>query len=284
MPKPNLSLRIPENEIIQPDNSRQTIGPILTVEETQLIESKLESKTYELPQTDWKEKRGFTLDENGKTVSCSVQFIKLEDNTFQKLYKYDCINESSIRAKLYAEIFFQQKAYDLIQNNKTNDTNTQVKDVFIPQIYKYGKLMPTNGENDYCYFYIDMEYVKLPTLQYLKTQQKLQDCGAIDSIVGYIDEFLKNNNIVHNDLKSDNIMINIDTTPVQIYIIDFGEAAKTNQGRYGKGSSTPLSVCGGKRKMRKTRKPTVKCKRSACRRTRKLTNDKKRKTTNTKRK
>lgn len=289
MPKPNLSLRIPENEIIQPDNSRQTIGPILTVEETQLIESKLESKTYELPQTDWKEKRGFTLDENGKSISCSVQF-NFKNNIFRKIYKYDCKNKSFIHAKLYAEVFFQQTAYKLL-NEQKNKQNSDLIHVFIPQIYKYGELIPTNGVNDYCYFYIDMEDVKLPTLQKLINpkqddsiknpilqqleQPKTFDCNPIDTIVGNIDEFLKTNNIFHNDLKPDNIMINIDTTPVQIYIIDFGEARKTNKNRSGKGSSTPISVCGGKQTRRKLCKP----KRARCHRTRKYTKGKKRVTT-----
>ena len=273
--RPNLNIKIPDTE----DNTQQTPNdsaePILTQEETNSVKDKsIQQHVYTISSDEWNEKRGFTTDANGKSISCLVQF-KLKDNTFQKLYKYDCINESSIRAKLYAEIFFQQKAYDLINNKNTNDTNKELNHVFIPQIYKYGELIPTNGENDYCYFYIDMEYVKLPTLQNLKTHQKLQDCGAIDTIVGKIDEFLKTNNIVHNDLNPNNILINISTEPMDIYIIDFGEARKTNAGRPGKGSSTPISVCGGKQTRRKLCKP----KRARCHRTRKYTKGKKRVTT-----
>lgn len=291
--RPILNLIIPQDSY---DNTQQTHNssaePILTQDETDSVIEKSDPRSdYTIDSVEWKVKNDFTTNENGGSIPCSVQFIKLEDNTFRKLYKYYCINESSIRAKLYAEIFFQQKAYDLINNKNTNDTNTQLNHVFIPEIYNYGELFPTNKENDYCYFYIDMEYVKLPTLQTLINpiqddsiknpnlqqleQPKTFNCNPIDIIVGNIDEFLKTNNIVHNDLNPNNILINTNTNPMDIYIIDFGEARKTNEGRSGKGSSTPLSVCGGKQTRRKLCKP----KRARCHRTRKYTKCKKRITT-----
>lgn len=232
---------------------------------------------YGEPPTEWKLKSGFTTDNLSKKIDCSVSFNRMNENVFRKTYKYDCVNKDSVDAKLYAEIFFQKKARDLFMTpgKGCDDTfidsdmtiyaphHTQPPNVIIPQIYNYGVLHVTNP-SDQCFFYIDMEHIDFPTLQHLKRYPPYDFvCNAIDNVIGDTDSFLRCNGITHNDLKPDNILVNMSQKPMQIYIIDFGEATESNKGRTGTGSSTPLSVCGGKlrvskfnrRKRTKTSKP-----------------------------
>ena len=221
--------------------------PILTTAEVDVLVGKQNNIESDICNPEWKVKTGFTVNDTGKPVSCSVVFVPFEGK-FRKIYKYNCDVAKFVTDKLYAEIFFQQKAFGLIHPDETSS----VKNVKIPEIYKYGKLtLPkdksTKGE---CYFYIDMENVPYETLYQIKKDPSFTRCNEVDDIVDSVDKLFKANNIIHNDLKSDNILVNAGPGPgpgpMTVYIIDFGEATKTNVGRAGTGASTPVSVCGGK--------------------------------------
>lgn len=219
-----------------------------------LVKENIDIESY-IGNPTWKTKTGFTIDNNGNNVSCSVFFdtvIESNDELFRKIYKYDCKVSSFVTNKIYAEIFFQKKAYELLNIDKLRETSV-VKNVNIPRISKYGKLnVPgDNSIKPVCYFYIDMEHVAYPTLYKIKKGAEKQgmqftECNDVDNIVGDVDDFLQTHGIIHNDLKPDNILVDTDANPMNIYIIDFGEATKTNTGRSGTGASTPISVCGGK--------------------------------------
>jgi hypothetical protein len=217
--------------------------PILTTDEVDVLVKKQNNIESDICNPEWKVKTGFTVNDSGNPVSCSVVFVPFEGK-FRKIYKYNCDVAKFVTDKLYAEIFFQQKAFGLIVPNETSS----VKNVKVPEIYKYGKLtLPkdksTKGE---CYFYIDMENVPYETLYQIKKDPSFSRCNEVDDIVDTADKLFKANSIIHNDLKSDNILVNVGTEPLTVYIIDFGEATKTNVGRAGTGASTPVSVCGGK--------------------------------------
>lgn len=250
--------------------------PILTKDEVDVLVEKQNNITSDICNPEWKVKPGFTVNDTGKPVSCSVVFVQFEGK-FRKIYKYNCDVAKFVTDKLYAEIFFQQKAFGLINTDETSS----VKNVKVPQIYGYGYLTVPKDKSskDECYFYIDMENVPYETLYQIKKDPSFTRCNEVDDIVDTVDKLFKANNIIHNDLKSDNILVNVGTGtgPLMIYIIDFGEATKTNVGRAGTGASTPVSVCGGKSrnasKANKTgrRKMTKKNKNRARRHTRKST-------------
>lgn len=237
------------------DNTVHESSIILTDDEVAvLVKEAIDIDTY-IGNPTWKTKTGFTVDNNGKNVSCSVFFdtiIESNEELFRKIYKYECDVSKFVTDKIYAEIFFQKKAYELVNIDKMRDTSV-VKNVNIPRISKYGKLTVPGDNNNMsvCYFYIDMEHVTYPTLYKIKKDAEKEgmqftQCNDVDNVVGNVDDFLQTHGIIHNDLKSDNILVDIDTDPFSIYIIDFGEATKTNTGRSGTGASTPITVCGGK--------------------------------------
>jgi len=219
--------------------------PILTTAEVDVLVGKQNNIESDICNPEWKVKTGFTVNDTGKPVSCSVVFVPFEGK-FRKIYKYNCDIAKFVTDKLYAEIFFQQKAFGLINLDETSS----VKNVKIPEIYKYGKLIVPKDKStkDECYFYIDMENVPYETLYQIKKDPSFTRCNEVDDIVDTVDKLFKANNIIHNDLKSDNILVNAGPGPgpMTVYIIDFGEATKTNVGRAGTGASTPVSVCGGK--------------------------------------
>ena len=272
---------ISNNAVPQVGHTARQSSNILTEDEVAvLVKEDIDIDTY-IGNPTWKTKTGFTVDNNGKKVSCSVFFdtiIESNEELFRKIYKYECDMSKFVTDKIYAEIFFQKKAYELVNIDKMNDTSV-VKNVNIPRISKYGKLNVTGDNNNMsvCYFYIDMEHVAYPTLYQIKEDAEKQGvqftrCKEVDDVVGQTDNFLKINSIIHNDLKSDNILVNTDANPMNIYIIDFGDATKTNIGRSGTGPSTPISVCGGKARNESKinrRKLTKKNKQRTCNRARK---------------
>jgi len=74
-------------------------------------------------------------------------------------------------------------------------------------------------------FYIEMEKAEGNTLKEIASEIKNKNCESFVRIIKYIDEFLKGNNIYHNDLNSGNILIKRNGGKiVKITIIDFGQS------------------------------------------------------------
>jgi hypothetical protein len=93
--------------------------PILTTDEVDVLVEKQNNIESDICNPEWKVKTGFTVNDSGNPVSCSVVFVPFEGK-FRKIYKYNCDVAKFVTDKLYAEIFFQQKAFGLIHPDETS--------------------------------------------------------------------------------------------------------------------------------------------------------------------
>ena len=103
---------ISNNAVPQVGHTARQSSNILTEDEVAvLVKEDIDIDTY-IGNPTWKTKTRFTVDNNGKNVSCSVFFdtiIESNEELFRKIYKYDCEVSKFITNKIYTEIFFQKK-------------------------------------------------------------------------------------------------------------------------------------------------------------------------------
>jgi hypothetical protein len=136
-----------------------------------------------------------------------------------KIYNYN--DNPNIEAMIIKEIAFQMYANNLSECNFN-----------VPIILNYGikKLNYNNDNNIFNYdtvFFIEMEYLPYNTLYKFINRRNIDIkniCIILSKKINEIIECMKLNNIYHNDLHPNNILVNYENNNFTIYIIDFGEA------------------------------------------------------------
>ena len=144
-----------------------------------------------------------------------------------KLYNYNSSQNKTIDFRIVNEIACQEYSF-----KKSTECNFNV-----PRIFEYRKIYinvdENNKNNTFIYdtiFYIIMEYVDLPTLNNFFYDNKDKNiCKNIVNKLNNIIKCMERNNIYHNDLHLNNILINyINIDDYSIYIIDYGESTNTD--------------------------------------------------------
>jgi len=135
-------------------------------------------------------------------------------DTFVKLYRYAYFGQNIVLAKILSEIYFQKLAENISQECR----------FYVPIITRYGFIKGNDELRDDIgsqLFYIQMEYVN--GIKLYDIRESLPDkYNEIRQKVRKIEDCQTRNDLFHNDLNDDNIIINeLD----KIYIIDYGETS-----------------------------------------------------------
>ena len=209
-----------------------TIKFIDSNHEKQTVDKYLKIVEYpDFNLTHKKRKREFaSYDINNSLVIASCKFLYYDhDDYFTKIYIFDNdFKKNIIISKIICEIYFQKYAKTFCKPNKCN--------FLVPKVYNYG-FVNTNIYKDQIVFYFTMENTNCITLDKIR-DVKLNN--TIDNFTKYIElkykaiginKCLKKNGFYHNDLHSNNIMINGDNN--DIFIIDYGESSKNDNNLLG---------------------------------------------------
>jgi hypothetical protein len=213
-------------------NTYYTIKFDDTKEEKQTVGNYLKLVEYlDLDITQKKRKREFASYNIGSSmIVAGCKFLYHEDDDyFTKIYIFDDdFKKHIIVAKIMCEIYFQKEAIVLSKPDRCN--------FLVPKIFSYG-YVNTDKYGDQIVFYLKMENTKcIPfnnvadlklnnTVDYLSKYVRLKY-----KAIG-INACLKCNGFYHNDLHSNNIMINDKND--DMYIIDYGESSKIDNNILG---------------------------------------------------
>ena len=251
------------------DTESNTSTPITIPEHLQKLKSDMINYTYML-DGDFgdnflgKIKQQYVKKDDGITIGVRLFYFKNKSNkdengTFTKVFAYSNrpeLEPDNVLIKILSEVY-----YHIEFSKLQSSCNFRV-----PKLIEYGFIKHNNDENikivdDDFIFYIKMEDVdaipvtKLNEL-YNDTSVVLSKCIDIETEVNRINTCLQKNNLYHNDLHSDNVMIDKNG---ELIIIDFGESSNILQrllieeefcGRFKKK--------GGRRTIRKNRRMITK--------------------------
>jgi serine/threonine protein kinase len=157
-------------------------------------------------------------------------FKNIDKNTFTKLFVYNKapdLEPVTVLTKILSEVYYHKKFSEL----------QEICGFSVPELLEYGFITDDeqppliNKTSDEFAFYITTKYVNdtdvvqvssLP--EFLDKADVVPRCEIISEKVKEIDECLQRNGLYHNDLSTDNVMVNLDTN--EITIIDFSEATE----------------------------------------------------------
>ena len=152
--------------------------------------------------------------------SCSFLYY-YHQNYFTKVYVYDDdFKKNIVLSKIMAEIYFQKFVTCFNSPDKCN--------FCVPKIYNYG-FIQTHEFTDKIVFYFTMENTNAITLDKLNTitidniNKVPIHYGGLKYKAMCINTCLKKRGFFHNDLHSNNIMINQMNN--EMFIIDYGESS-----------------------------------------------------------
>jgi hypothetical protein len=140
-------------------------------------------------------------------------YKKKEDNNFFKIY--ELMTEYQY-FRIILEISYQIYSYYVLESIQNN--NFIIK---VPEIIN----VKQSSNNIFTKVLIEMEGIKGKSLKD-KIFKKVE-CQKILNIIIFINNFLKEHNIFHNDLHSENIYISTYNGKIIIGIIDFGETTNS---------------------------------------------------------
>lgn len=179
---------------------------------------------------DDKTKRQFTHKvERSSTLGVRLMYFKNSiENTFTKIFIYskdEYLEPTSVLIKILSEVFYHTEFSKLQQTCRFRT----------PTLLEYGFIEDNNDENininsnEYV-FYIKMEDISAVPVTKLNelvgNNKALDTCMTIEKEVDRIDTCLQKYNLHHNDLHTDNVMIDKNG---EIVIIDFGESSNLLQ-------------------------------------------------------
>ncbi len=228
------------NSDVITDTESNTSTPITIPEHLQKLKSDMINYTYML-DGDFgdnflgKIKQQFAP-KNDKALTLGVRLFYFknksknedENGTFTKVFAYSkdpYLEPDNVLIKILSEVY-----YHIEFSKLQSSCNFRV-----PKLMEYGFIEHNNDENinigDEFIFYIKMEDVdaipvtKLNEL-YDDTKEVLGKCIDIETEVNRINMCLQQNNLHHNDLHTDNVMIDKNG---ELIIIDFGESSNILQ-------------------------------------------------------
>ena len=221
------------------DTESNTSTPITIPEHLQKLKSDMINYTYML-DGDFgdnflgKIKQQYVKKDDGITIGVRLFYFKNKSNkdengTFTKVFAYSNrpeLEPDNVLIKILSEVY-----YHIEFSKLQSSCNFRV-----PKLIEYGFIKHNNDENikivdDDFIFYIKMEDVdakpvtKLNEL-YNDTSVVLSKCIDIETEVNRINTCLQKNNLYHNDLHTDNVMIDKNG---ELIIIDFGESSNILQ-------------------------------------------------------
>lgn len=224
------------------DTESNTSTPITIPEHLQKLKSDMINYTY-MSDGDFgdkfldKIKKQF-VQKSDKAFSLGVRLFYFKNKgetenenkngTFTKVFAYGKdpqLEPDNVLIKILSEVY-----YHIEFSKLQSSCNFRV-----PKLIEYGFIEHNNDENinigDEFIFYIKMEDVdatpvtKLNEL-YDDTKQVLSKCIDIEKEVNRINDCLRENNLHHNDLHTDNVMVDKNG---ELIIIDFGESSNILQ-------------------------------------------------------
>ena len=151
------------------------------------------------------------------------------DNIFFKLYQF---NDYMNYVNFILEVTFQIYTYYILQEYLPAG-NIILTTPKILKCYKVDKstnleVIDFRGALSFNYFfYIEMESAEGDSLKSISSQLKNKNCSLFTNIIEYLDTFLKEYDIFHNDLNRTNIFIKRSLNNgkiIKITIIDFGQS------------------------------------------------------------
>ena len=146
-------------------------------------------------------------------------FENRAENTFTKTFVYSKYDDPQlVLVKILFEVYYHQKFYDLQDTCKFK----------APKLIQYGYVENANEDIDLSnlfMFYIKMERIDALQVSKLTGDDAQEKCKEYRSKLVEINKCLQDNNLYHNDLHADNVMINREGDIA--VIIDFGEATDT---------------------------------------------------------
>ena len=180
--------------------------------------------------TNDKIKKQFThLVKGRSTLGVKLMYFKNKNiDTFTKIFIYSkdsYLEPTNILIKILSEVYYHNEF------SKLQDTCKFT----IPELISYGFIehsddTSVNIHDNMYMFYItmkDVDAIPVTKLNELYSDNEVLDkCTVIEQEVGRIDNCLEKHNLYHNDLHSDNVMIDKNG---KITIIDFGEASDVLQ-------------------------------------------------------
>jgi hypothetical protein len=152
-----------------------------------------------------------------KSLGIKLYFFENKaENTFTKTFVYNIHDDpQAVLIKILSEVYYHKKANDLQGTCKFK----------APKLIAYGYVEDLGDKNvdltDLYMFYIKMERIDALQVSKLTGDDASAKCNAARSKLVAINECLERNNLHHNDLHADNVMLN---EQGEIVIIDFGEA------------------------------------------------------------
>jgi len=222
------------------DTESNTSTPITIPEHLQKLKSDMINYTY-MSDGDFGDKflgkikqQYVKQKDKGLTLGVRLFYFKNKSNkdengTFTKVFAYSnnpILEPDNVLIKILSEVYYH---IEFIKLQSTCNFR-------VPKLIEYGFIRHNNDENikideDEFIFYIKMEDVdatpvtKLNEL-YDDTNVVLDKCIDIATEVNRINKCLLQNNIYHNDLHTDNVMIDKNG---ELIIIDFGESSNILQ-------------------------------------------------------
>ena len=180
--------------------------------------------------TNDKTKKQFThLVKGRSTLGVKLMYFKNKNvDTFTKIFIYSkdsYLEPTNVLIKILSEVYYHNEFSKLQDICKFK----------IPELISYGFIEHNNDKSINIYdnmymFYItmkDIDAIPVTKLNELYNDGEVLDkCTAIEQEVDRIDHCLETHNLYHNDLHSDNVMVDKNG---KITIIDFGEASDVLQ-------------------------------------------------------
>lgn len=152
-----------------------------------------------------------------KSLGIKLYFFENKaENTFTKTFVYNIYDDpQAVLIKILSEVYYHKKANNLQGTCKFK----------APKLIAYGYVEDLGNKNvdltNSYMFYIKMERIDELQVSKLTGDDAYAKCNAARTKLVAINECLENNNLHHNDLHADNVMLN---KQGEIVIIDFGEA------------------------------------------------------------
>jgi serine/threonine protein kinase len=183
-------------------------------------------------------------------------FKNENDKTFTKVFAYSKdpeLEPNNVLIKILSEVYYHKKFSEL-----QSSCNFRV-----PKLLKYGFIEHNNDENinigDEFIFYIKMEDVDATPVTKLNeiydNKEVLGKCIDIEEEVNRINTCLQEHNLHHNDLHTDNVMVDKNG---ELIIIDFGESSNLLQKPLLEDFCSIFKKQGGRRTIRKNRRMITK--------------------------